>query len=130
VTTLQYKNFRSSRNFISERFASFTSVYRQSNKASHRFIYLDDLTRQDTERWLGSALDKEVEREFEYAFVYRPGKKVSLLKGVKAEYDYKSDINDGDVTNREAYFKIEVGIQVRGNRSRCLGVAPLHPGIV
>jgi hypothetical protein len=56
-------------NLYSERFASFTSVYRQNNKASHRFIYLDDLTRQDTERWLGSALDKEVECEFEYAFI-------------------------------------------------------------
>ena len=80
MTNLQYKNNRSSRNFNSERFASFTSVYRQSNKASHRFIYLDDLTRQNTERWLGSALDKEVEREFEYAFVYRPSKKVSLYR--------------------------------------------------
>jgi hypothetical protein len=105
-------------------------VYRQSNKASHRFIYLDDLSRQDTERWLGSSLDKEVEREFEYAFIYKPSKKVSLLTGVKAEYDYKSDISDSDVSKREAYFKIEVGIQVRGNRSRCLGVAPLHPGNV
>jgi len=97
-------------NLYSERFASFTSVYRQSNKASHRFIYLDDLTRQDTDRWLGSALDKEVEREFEYAFIYKPRKKVSLLTGVKAEYDYESDISDGDVTNREVYFKIEAGI--------------------
>jgi hypothetical protein len=130
VTTLQYKNFRSSRNFISERFASFTTVYRQSNKASHRLIYLGDLTRQDTEHWLGSALDKKVEREFEHALVYRPSKKVSLLTGVKAEYDYKSDISDSDVSKREAYFKIEVGIQVRGNRSRCLGVVPLHPGNV
>ena len=85
-------------------------MYRQSNKASHRFIYLDDLTRQDTERWLGSALDKEVEREFEYAFIYKPSKKVSLLTGVKAEYDYESDIGDGDVTNREVYFKIEAAI--------------------
>jgi hypothetical protein len=60
------------------------------------------------ERWPDSALGKEVEREFEYAFVYRPSKKVSLLTGVKAEYDYKLDISDGDVTKREAYFKIEV----------------------
>jgi hypothetical protein len=85
-------------------------VYRQSNKASRRLIYLDDLTRQDTDRWLGSSLDKEVEREFEYAFIYKPSKKVSLLTGVKAEYDYESDISDGDVTNREVYFKIEAGI--------------------
>jgi hypothetical protein len=85
-------------------------VYRQSNKASHRFFYLDDLTRQDTDRWLGSSLDKEVEREFEYAFIYRPSKKVSLLTGVKAEYGYESDISDGDVTNREVYFKIEAAI--------------------
>ncbi len=94
----------------SERFASFTSVYRQSNKASHRFFYLDDLTRQDTERWRGSALDKEVEREFEYSFIYRPSKKLSLLMGVNAEYGYASDIDEGEVGIREAYFKIEVGI--------------------
>ena len=57
------------------------------------------------ERWPGLALDKEVEREFEYALVYRPSKKVSLLTGVKAEYDYKLDISDDDVTKREAYLK-------------------------
>lgn len=94
----------------SERFASLTIVYRQSNKASHRFFYLDDLIRQDTERWLGSALDKKVEREFEYSFIYRSNKNVSVLTGVKAEYDYKSDIDDGDVTKREVYLKIEAGI--------------------
>ena len=43
---------------------------------------------------------------------YMP-KKVSLLTAVKAEYDYEADISDGDVTNREAHFKIEIGIQGR-----------------
>ena len=94
----------------SERFASFTTSYRHSNKASHRFLYLDDLTRQDTERWLGSALDKEIERELEYSFIYKPNRKLSLLTGFKAGYDYESDIGEGDITNREVYFKLEVGI--------------------
>jgi hypothetical protein len=62
------------------------------------------------ERWLGSTLDQEEEREFEYAFVYRLSKKVSLLTGVKAEHDYKLDMSDGDVTKRVAYCKVEVGL--------------------
>jgi hypothetical protein len=64
--------------------------------------------RRVPERWLGSALNKEVEREFEYAFVYRQSKKASLLTGVKTECDYKLDISDSDVTKREAYCKVEV----------------------
>ena len=92
-----------------ERFASFTTVYRHSNRVSHRLLYLDDLTRQDTERWRGEALDKEVSREIEYAYIYRPSKKLRLLTGAKAEYEFESDVDDGDIVNREIYFKVEAG---------------------
>jgi hypothetical protein len=32
------------------------------------------------------------------------------LTGLKAEYDYESDISAGDVTRREVYFEIEAAI--------------------
>jgi len=90
-----------------ERFYSFTTAYRANHQVSHRLLYLEDLTRRDTERWLGHALDKEVERTFEYSFIYKPNKKLSILSGIKVEYDYESDIGDGDITRREIYAKIE-----------------------
>lgn len=93
-----------------ERFSSFTTTYRKNAQVWHRLLYLDDLTRQDTTRWLGDSLEKEVERTFEYTFIYKPTKKFSLLAGVKAEYEFKSDINKGDETNREVYMKLEFKI--------------------
>jgi len=94
-------------NLYSERFFSFTTAYRADHNISHRLLYLHDLTRQNTELWLGDALDKEIESTFEYSLIYKPNKKLSILSGIKAEYDYKSDIDDGDITIREIYTKIE-----------------------
>jgi len=102
------------RNFIldgsplyKERFFSFTTSYRKNSQIRHRLLYLNDDTRQDTSRWLGDALDKEVEERFEYTFFYEPTKKLLVLAGFKAESEFVSDINDGGITNREVYIKIE-----------------------
>ncbi len=90
-----------------ERFGSFTLLYRRSEQVSHRLLYLDDLTERDIDSWLGPELEKEIERTFEYTFIYNPDKKWQILAGIKAEYDFKSDVNDDDITNREVYAKIE-----------------------
>lgn len=90
-----------------ERFLSLTAMYRTDDQISHRLLFLGDLTERDTQRWLGVELDEEIERTFEYTFIFKSKQKWSMLAGFKFEYDYKSDINDGDITNREVYFKIE-----------------------
>ena len=91
----------------SERFFSFTTTYRANQQLSHRLLYLEDLTLKDSSRWLGFARPQEIERTFEYSLIYKPNKKLSILSGIKAEYNFESDINDGDVTNRQVYTKIE-----------------------
>jgi hypothetical protein len=90
-----------------EKFLSLTALYRRDHQVSHRLIYLDDLTTRDTQRWLGSEMEREVERTLEYTFVYKLQRKWSMLAGFKAESDFKSDVNDEDITNREVYLKIE-----------------------
>ncbi|MCP4333134.1 MAG: hypothetical protein GY785_10805 [Gammaproteobacteria bacterium] len=90
-----------------ERFGSFTLLYRRSERVSHRLLYLDDLTERDTDAWLGPELGKEIERSFEYTFIYNPGKEWRILTGIKAEYDFKSDVDDDDITRREVYAKFE-----------------------
>jgi hypothetical protein len=90
-----------------ERFLSLTALYRTNHRVSHRLLYLDDLTNRDTERWLGVELDREVERTLEYTFTYEIFEQWAVLAGLKTEYDYKSDVNDDDITNREVYLKIE-----------------------
>lgn len=90
-----------------ENFVSFTTQYRKNSQVSHRLLYLNDLTKRDTDRWLSPELAKEVNETFEYTFIYKPTKKLKILAGYKAEYDFESDINDGGLTNREFYTKIE-----------------------
>ena len=91
-----------------ENFASFTTLFRKNSQISHRLLYLDDLTRRDLTRWLGTELDKEIEKTFEYTLIYKPTKKISVLAGIKAEYNFESDVNDGGLTNRELYTKVEM----------------------
>ncbi len=90
-----------------ERFNSFTLAYRRSEQVSHRLLYLDDHSERDIDSWLGPELEKERERTFEYTFIYNPDKKWHILAGIKAEYKFKSDVNDDDITNREVYAKFE-----------------------
>jgi len=90
-----------------ERFLSLTALYRKDHRTSHRLLYLDDFTNRDTQRWLGDELEKEVERTIEYTFVYKLRQQWSVLAGFKLEYDFKSDVNNGDTTNRQIYLKIE-----------------------
>jgi hypothetical protein len=90
-----------------ERFLSFSVNYRNSRTLSHRLLYLDDLTERDVERWRGDETAKEVERTYEYTLTYQPAKSWKILTGFKLEYDYNSDIDDGDITNQQIYFKIE-----------------------
>lgn len=90
-----------------ERFLSFIVLYRKSKRLNHRLIYLDNLTKRDIDRWRGDELPKEIERIFEYTLTYTPNKEWSILAGVKLEYEFESDIDDGDITNRQLYCKIE-----------------------
>ncbi len=91
-----------------ENFASFTILHRKSSQIGHRLLFLDDLTRRDLSRWMGDELAKEVEETLEYTFIYKPTKKTSLLAGIKAEYNFESDIDKGGITNRELYTKVEM----------------------
>jgi hypothetical protein len=90
-----------------ERFLSLTALYRKDKKISHRLIFLDDLTNRDTQRWLGDELNREIARTLEYTFTYEIQEQWSVLAGIKAEYDHESDVNNGDITNREVYLKFE-----------------------
>lgn len=91
----------------SEQFLSFTALYRGSKKISHRLLYLDDLTKRDTERWIEEELSEEQERTLEYTLTYQPAQTWKILTGVKLGYEYESDIDDGDITERQFYCKIE-----------------------
>ncbi len=91
----------------SEQFLAFTALYRSSKKFSHRFLYLDDVTKRDTERWIEEELAREEEKTFEYTFTYQPTKTWKFLTGVKLEYEYESDIDDGDITEHQFYCKVE-----------------------
>jgi hypothetical protein len=90
-----------------ERFLSFILLYRKRPNLSHRLLYIDNLTEQDTARWLGDSLAEEIERIFEYTLTYQPTNKWRILAGVKLEYEYESDIDEGDITNRQFYCRVE-----------------------
>jgi hypothetical protein len=91
-----------------EQFLSFTALYRSSKQFSHRLLYLDDLTQRDIERWLDKDEPaEEFERTFEYTFTYQPAETWEFLFGVKAEYEYESNIDDGDWTAQQVYCKVE-----------------------
>jgi len=90
-----------------ERFLSFIVLYRRSQRISHRFLYLDNLTERDVDRWRGDELSKEIERNFEYTLTYSPNDKWRILAGIKLEYEFESDTDEGDITNRQFYCKIE-----------------------
>lgn len=91
----------------SEQFLTFSALYRSNTKISHRFLYLDDLTKRDTERWIEEELAREEEKTFEYTFTYQPTETWKFLTGVKLGYEYESDIDDGDITEQQFYCKIE-----------------------
>jgi len=108
IASLTYRDFDvDNARLYNEKFWSLTAVYKKSHQVSHRFLYLDDLTTRDTARWLGTELDKEIERTLEYTYIYKTKKDWSVLAGVKFEYDFTSDINDGSLTRREIYTKVE-----------------------
>lgn len=90
-----------------EQFLSLTALYRKNRQLSHRLLYLDNLTKRDTERWKGNEIPKEYDKTIEYTLTYNPSEKWKILTGVKLEYTYESDIDEGDVTDRQIYCKIE-----------------------
>jgi hypothetical protein len=95
------------RSLYEEQFLSFTALFRNSKRFSHRLLYLDDLTKRDTERWVEDELSKEYDRTIEYTLTYQPAKSWNVLFGVKFEYEYESTIDEGDFNDREVYCKIE-----------------------
>ena len=108
IASATLRNFNvDKKGLYKERFLSLTALYRINHRVSHRLLYLDDLTNRDTERWLGVELEREVERTLEYTLTYETYQQWAVLAGFKIEYDYKSDVDDDDVTNREIYIKIE-----------------------
>jgi len=91
-----------------EQFLSFTALYRGSQDISHRLLYLDNLTKRNMEIWLGDdELPKEYDRTFEYTLTYKPTRLWKILAGLKLDYEYESDIDDGDITERQIYCKFE-----------------------
>jgi len=91
-----------------EQFLSFTALYRSNQKMSHRFLYLDDLTHRNLDIWLGDDEPaKEYDRTLEYTITYQPNRLWKILAGVKLGYEYDSDVNDGDNTERQIYCKFE-----------------------
>lgn len=108
ISSVTFRDFETDdQRLYKERLLSITMNYRSDHESSHRLIYLDDLTKRDISRWLGTELAREEEKTLEYTFTYKLKRDWSLLTGVKFEYDYKSDIDDGDITNRELYTKFE-----------------------
>ena len=89
-----------------ENFHSFTMLYRKNKRISHRFLYLDDTTEKDVDRWLGDALAREQERTLEYTLIWQPSKPWTILTGIKLGWDYNSDVDESDLTNREVYLKV------------------------
>lgn len=60
---------------------------------------------------------KEYDRTVEYTVTYTPKESWKILAGVKLEYTYESDIDEGDFTDREIYCKIEKNILIAINWS-------------
>ncbi|MEN8190449.1 MAG: carbohydrate binding family 9 domain-containing protein [Thermodesulfobacteriota bacterium] len=90
-----------------EQFLSFSVLFKNSQRFSHRFLYLDNLTKRDSGRWISDELERELERVFEYTLICEPVESWKVLFGFKGGYDHESDIDEGDFTDRELYFKIE-----------------------
>jgi len=108
IASTTFRNFDADKERLyEERFLSLTALYRINHRVSHRLLYLGDLTNRDTEHWLGVELDREIERTLEYTLMYESNEQWAVLAGLKTEYDYESDVDDGDITHREIYLKIE-----------------------
>jgi len=91
-----------------EQFLSFTALYRNRQDISHRLLFLDNLTKRDMSRWLDDdELARECDRTFEYTLTYKPTRLWKILAGLKLDYEYESDVDDGDITERQIYCKLE-----------------------
>lgn len=92
-----------------EKFLTFGVVYRRNKQMSHRILYLDDITRQETSRaeWLDKSENyRELEQSVEYTFTYKKNKLWKVLTGVKLGYEQENN-SVKDQTNRELYIKIQ-----------------------
>ena len=93
-----------------EQFLSLTLLFRQNEKLTHRFLYLDDLTERNLDLWVADEDRREKERTLEYTLLYKPTKDWKILTGVKFGDEYDSDLDETELTNREYYLKIEKDI--------------------
>ena len=108
ITAGTFRNYElDDESLYTEQFLSFTALYRGSRKFSHRLLYLDDLTKRDTERWIEEENAREYDKTFEYTLTYEPSISWKILFGAKVVYEYESSIEDGDYTERQIYCKIE-----------------------
>lgn len=104
----EFRDYRlDGKSLYEEQYISLTALYRSSKRFSHRFLYLDDLTKRDVERWVEEELEEKLERTIEYTFTYTPTETWKILLGAKATHEYESDIDDEDFTERQFYCKIE-----------------------
>ena len=85
-------------------------MYRQNEKLTHRFLYLDDLTERNLDLWVADEDRREKERTLEYTLLYKPTKDWKILTGVKFGDEYDADLDKTDLTNREYYLKVEKDI--------------------
>ena len=90
-----------------EQFFSLTALYHGPNGLTHRLLWLNDLTKRDTDRWRGDELDRETSQTLEYTQIFSPRPEWQLMWGLRLVTDYESDIDKRDLTEREIYFKVQ-----------------------